>query len=388
MSRIAGRRRTSTRLETTLVGFDAAPRSFVRQISDLAHGLLSPVSTEGKTMAKTTYVTNLSTLNTAISKAASGDTIVLKSGNYGTLALKNKSFGAYVNIESQTKGGAKFTAVDIDNSDHFSFSGLTVSGEFRADNTSSCIKLSDSKIGGGTYFRDATSIVLTNNDITGTMNAVTLNDVRYVNVSGNTIHDAQSDLLRVTGDSYDVKILNNKLLDVASVNGDHPDMIQFIGTNGQTPTKVQIKGNVLYDDPSTGSTWSQGIFISDPTSEGYRDFLIEDNLINVGSPNGIYVNGGISNVVVRDNTLAIWPDGTGGSIRVVEKSGISNKGTKIEHNLARQVLNETTSLSSGLKISGNTLKAVSLPALLDGNAGVDTFFTDLVHDLVGTDLLF
>ena len=97
----------------------------------------------------------------------------------------------------------------------------------------------------------------------------------------------------------------------------------------------------------------QGIFISDPKSQGYQNILIEDNFIYVGTPNSIYINGAAKNVIVKNNTLLPWEGSSGGAIRVVEKSNRTNKGLQVSHNVVRTVIDETTSLSSGMKISNN-----------------------------------
>jgi hypothetical protein len=212
------------------------------------------------------------------------------------------------------------------------------------------------------------------------MNGLMLNSVAHAVVTNNVIHDPQSDILRITGSSNDIKVTANYLLDTHAVPGDHPDMIQFFGANGHTPTNIQIIGNVLYDNPATGSTPAQGVFISDPGAGGYKNILVEDNLINSDSANGIYVNGGTSNVVVNANVMATWPNGGGASIRVVEKAGMSNGGTIIEHNIARHILNETTKLSTGLTITGNKIETVKMADLL-GNWDhyVDASFGAVPH---------
>jgi hypothetical protein len=335
-----------------------------------------------------TYVSNASELLTALASASGGDTIVLRSGSYGALDLKGVSYASDVTLKSQSALGAKFTSVKLTDADHLVFDGVAVAGEFRAVDGSFAVKLLNSDVNGGAYFKNAWSLVVENNDISGSMNALTMNDVCYVQVRGNTIHDAQSDLLRVTGDSYDIRIENNHLLDVAAVKGDHPDIMQFFAYNGETPHDVVIRGNVLYDDPATGATPAQGIFLSAPAADGFRNFLIEDNLVNVGSVNSIYVNGGTHNVVVRDNVLPVWSDGTGGTIRLVDKDGVSNAGVTVEHNFARQILDETTALSAGLKIAGNVYKTAPMADLLtnwDGVAG--STFESLLHGMSATDLL-
>jgi hypothetical protein len=123
----------------------------------------------------------------------------------------------------------------------------------------------------------------------------------------------------------------------------HSDAIQMFGAKGKTPHDIVIRRNHIWDDFATGAptTAPQGIFISDPGPGGYRNILIEENLVNVRSPNSIYINGGQENVVVRNNTL-IPSEGDGGAIiRLAEKSGYDNSGTTVTGNVTKLLRDET-----------------------------------------------
>src|SRR5690606_35947496 len=132
------------------------------------------------------------------------------------------------------------------------FDGVSVAGEFRAWNGSDHISLLRSDVDGGGYFMKATDILLKGNHISGGVHSLILNDVDHAKVVANTIHDARSDLVRVTGDSDDVRIAYNHILDAHAIAGDHPDMIQVISRDGHTPSDISIVRNVIYDDPATG----------------------------------------------------------------------------------------------------------------------------------------
>ncbi|NIS31212.1 MAG: hypothetical protein GWO04_15280, partial [Actinobacteria bacterium] len=233
-----------------------------------------------------------------------------------------------------------------------------VAGEFRAWNGSDFVTLANSDVDGTAYFMAATNIVVRSNDITGGMNALIFNDVYHVDVLGNVIHDARSDLLRITGDSSDFDIAYNYLVETHSVAGDHPDMIQLLARNGQTPDNIRIVGNNLYDDPDTGSTPAQGIFFNDAAADGYRHVLIENNIVHSGSANGVYMSGGTENVLIKDNLLTVMPDGSGGSLRIVEDDGNHNRGTTVTGNTVRRILDETSDFSAGIVIENNTFQNV------------------------------
>jgi hypothetical protein len=299
-----------------------------------------------------TTVSNAKDLAAALSTAVGGDTVVLKAGDYGALNLKGAAFASNVTIESESPLGAHFTNVELSNVDHLAFSGVDISGEFKAVDGANNITLANSAVKDSAYFMNDSGVTLNADNITGGMNSLIFNDDAHVSVSQSIIHSAESDQVRITGACSDVTLQGNCILDSQAVKGDHPDMIQFMTRDGHTPTDVKIVGNVLYDDPATGATYARGVFINQP-GQGYKDILVQDNLIDVGSPNGIYVNGGISNVVVKGNVMPEWPDGSGGSIRVCEKEHVSDSGTLVEHNIGRQFLNETTPLSNGVTFTDN-----------------------------------
>src|SRR5690606_10585304 len=138
------------------------------------------------------------------------------------------------------------------NVDHLAFDGIAVAGAFRVLTGSEGVSLLNSDVDGTASFLRASDIYLKGNYISGEVNALIFNHTSHVKVIGNTIHDVRSDLVRVVGDSHDVRIAYNHLLDVVATDEDHPDMIQVIGSGEDTPSNVRIVGNIMYDDPATG----------------------------------------------------------------------------------------------------------------------------------------
>ncbi|WP_434055988.1 MAG: right-handed parallel beta-helix repeat-containing protein [Roseibium sp.] len=292
-------------------------------------------------------VSNSSELKNALSNASGGETIVLKDGYYGDLYISNEKYNSTVTIVAENTLGADFGKINITNGENISIQGVDANDFKVYDSSHIAIKDSHTKI----YFSNVYHADIDNNEVDGGYNGITLNDVRHFSVTNNYVHHVQSDLLRVTGDSYDGLIDNNILFDAMPVrysdgSVDHADAIQFFAYGGSTPHDIVISRNLIVDDRDTGAIYTQGIFLSDPSSGGYQNILIEDNLISVGSPNSIYINGGQKNVVVRNNSLIPNEDG-GGSIILAEKSGNNNSGTTVTGNIAKILTDETKSSNIG-----------------------------------------
>nr|WP_280523519.1 right-handed parallel beta-helix repeat-containing protein [Haematobacter missouriensis] len=164
-------------------------------------------------------------------------------------------------------------------------------------------------------------------------------------ITGNTFEKASNDLIQISRASHNGLIENNFLNDVVVTNSKaHPDLIQIFGYDGMNPHDITIRGNYLYDDPATGLNLAQGIFLSNPTGEGFRNILIEENLVSVRSPNSIFVSGGEENVIIRHNSLIAGPEGLkGGVIRLKDSTGqgFDNAGITVEDNIASRISDET-----------------------------------------------
>ena len=161
----------------------------------------------------------------------------------------------------------------------------------------------------------------------------------------NTFEKASNDLIQISRASYNGLIENNVLNDVIVTNPKaHPDLIQIFGYDGLNPHDITIRGNYLYDDPATGLNIAQGIFMAGPQAEGFRNMLVEENLVSVRSPNSIFISGGQENVVIRNNSLIAGPEGLkGGVIRLKDSTaqGFDNAGITVENNIASRISDET-----------------------------------------------
>lgn len=286
-------------------------------------------------------------LAAALATASGGDRIVLADGEYGTLRLNprhQKDLGRYagpVTIAAATPGGAVFDAIDLRQAENLAFEGLTIRTALIASNEARQISVTGSTAQ-KMRFSSVEGVRVEGNHIEGGDWALVLNRVRGFTVTGNTITRATEDLIQVSRDSSHGLIENNRLIDVIAEPPAHPDLIQIQAIDGLTPSDIVVRGNHLYDDPATGAVPAQGIFVNASNGEGFRNILIEQNLLSVRHANSLYVRGGQENVVVRDNTLIAGPEKMkGGVVRLARGGGFDNSGVTLEGNIFARLVDET-----------------------------------------------
>ncbi|UMA63305.1 right-handed parallel beta-helix repeat-containing protein [Roseivivax marinus] len=306
-------------------------------------------------LAAQTTVNGPSSLQRALGQALGGETFELAPGEYGSLVL-DAGFTQAVTLQSAERHGARFADVLIGGG-RVTLNGLRIDGSFRVEQARG-IELWNSLLTAQAEFVRSEEIVARGND----MRTLSIESSTDFTLDGNLIHRTDHDLLRVMGPSATGRITNNVLWDMiprhfADGSYTHADAIQFFGRETGTPHDIVIRGNLIYDDSRTGdggNLWGQGIFLSDAGADGYRDFVIEENLIAVGSPNSIFFKDatGGRNIRIANNTIRPWPDGDGGWIRLIGDS----RGVTVERNVAAGIESE-----GGADLAGNFLfsKAVS-----------------------------
>jgi hypothetical protein len=311
-------------------------------------------------------------LKTALGKVAAGETILLRDGNYGDLVI-GKAWPDYIDLVAQNKHKAVFGAVSAAGAvrGYVRFDGIRATS-YDLRTGAHHFELLNSLVTSNLYFKDVSDIVVRNtavrSDITDALHSVRANNIKRAVFEHNLFTGAQEDLMAVTGSSEDVRIVKNSFYNTKPkqtygpipvlVDGvqrkceyNHSDALQFFGSNGVSPSKVLIEGNLFFDDPSDNerrlgcaendvTITPQGIFLSDPNSIGYDQITIRANVFYLCSANTIYINGA-KNVLVENNTLIGCGNG-GGGIRVVEKAGKSNAGLVLRNNLARSISVEGT----------------------------------------------
>ncbi|MEM9128109.1 MAG: LamG-like jellyroll fold domain-containing protein [Pseudomonadota bacterium] len=296
----------------------------------------------------TTHVSNASELMAALGSASGGDTIVLKDGYYGDVRITH-DFPSDVSIVSETPQGASFGNLRLQ-STNTTFDSIKVNGTltlYAADT----VTVSNSRLSGFNEVNYSKNITITGNDIGGgtSSHGLFVETSSNFSITNNVLHDVDADMMRVMGNSYNGLIENNTFDDTSpykNSNGTyvHSDMLQMFGRDNGTPHDIVIRGNMFYDDPNTGDTgnlWAQGIFLSDAGSDGYRDILIEQNMLSIGSPNTIFVKDGTGaqGVEILNNTLLPWPNssgGDGGTIRLIGRTD----GVTVDGNVSAGIINE------------------------------------------------
>lgn len=295
----------------------------------------------------TIRVTNQAEFLSALKTAAAGDTILLADANYGNVEIKN-DYTSAVTIKAENALGAEFEALSLVGATNVSLDGLHTNGGLAVKSMSSGISVLNCDIDSVFYCRDVDGLKIDNVDVSGGQFGLLLNSVQNFSVTNSYIHEATEDLMRITGNSYNGVVENNVIADTTGGKPLHPDLLQFFGANGYTPHDITIRGNLMYDEAVVGQNAAQGIFLSDPnTSGGYKNILIEENMIKVNSPNSIYINGGQENVVVKDNVLMPGVGDGGAMIRLVGKAGLDNSGTTVDGNITKLIVDETKASTMG-----------------------------------------
>ncbi|MFN7224042.1 MAG: right-handed parallel beta-helix repeat-containing protein [Paracoccaceae bacterium] len=310
-------------------------------------------------------VANQQELLAALKTAQAGDTVLLADGHYGDIDLKNK-YTSSVTIKAENPLGAEFTRLGLVGATNITLDGLQFQTGLGIKDFSKGIAVLNSDVDGMIYCRNVDGLMIDNTEVSGGNFGVLFNSVQNFSITNSYIHHAVQDVMRITGNSYNGLVENNVIAETTGGYPLHPDLIQLFAANGVTPHDLTIRGNLLYDHNNPGETMAQGIFMSDPAKDGYRNILIEDNLLRVVSPNSIYINGGQENVIVQHNTL--MPAGTGGAIiRLAQKSGLDNSGTIVTGNVVKSILDET----KASQISDNYVYSKS--------ADMSTLFSSLDH---------
>lgn len=311
-------------------------------------------------------VSSADELAAVMAKAVGGEVVLLRDGHYGDLVV-GKQYADYVELLAENTQKASLGAVTLKGASrgYVRFNGLTVNN-YDIQTGAHHAEILNNLVRSNIYMKNASDVLVRNTtiqtDLTDGLHSSRLNSVKRVAFEHNWLSGAREDLMAITGDSEDVRIVKNVFYNTRPqqtigpvprmVNGverkcqyNHSDAIQFFGADGVSPRKILVEGNLFFDDPSDneirvdcgdGRITMQGVFVSDPNSDGYEDVTIRNNVFYVGSSNTIFINGAKSNVLVENNTLIGWGNG-GGTIRVVDQSGKSNAGLTLRNNLARSI---------------------------------------------------
>jgi hypothetical protein len=346
-------------------------------------------------------VTNNSQLQSALSKAHGGDTILLAAGNYGKSWITDRDYSSTVTIRSATLHQAHFDYLQVSGSSNLRFEGLDVGHALRAGETTGTIY---------TRVTGSTGIKMVGMAFHGSLDNNPGND-------GIGLHVARSSDFQLMGSSFrelyrgayieqdsNVTIASNSFqmirtdgLDVGAVNGlvidknsftnfrpaigDHADAIQFWLTNQPYgSSNISITNNTIMQGSGTGM---QGIFMSDPMSYGYKNVLVENNLIYGNDQyHGIYLNSVRGAQVIGNTVLSKSTDSKMMWIDLVNSSSVTVKDNLAEYILQHGVTG--LSMSHNADLSKMAWVRSLIPDLNSPASAKDLIINDYGYHLPGT----
>jgi len=267
-------------------------------------------------------VSSTAALTSALKSAHGGDTILLQAGTYSGFSLYHQDFGTGVTITSadpthqavltnfnmDTVQGLTFSRLDfqvltpawvgfnIYSSSHITFDRDHIHGPAGAPNPD---------VFGISVF-DSNNLAFTNNEVDQVAHGIGIARSDHIVVSGNNIHNVNSDALDFTQDS-NLVVRGNVLHDFFPTEGNHPDAMQFGTANTTTPSHdVTISDNLIYRGAGQNT---QGIFISDEVGNlAFQNFTITGNTV-VGTGSSALRATHNSGLVISGNNLVTLAGG-------------------------------------------------------------------------------
>ena len=276
-----------------------------------------PDTVDYATHAIFTTVNTSNGLWSAVKAALPGDTIYLAPGAYAAVSLAGMNPTGMVTITSLDPGHpAVIAGLTLTNSSNLTFSnieltpkaqgayGITLASDtnIRFDHIN--IHASATVDGNAVLIRDSKNVSVTNSDIHNIGTGISFVNSNTVLLSGNTLHNIQSDGMHGGGTS-NITITGNTFTDFSPKAGDHPDAIQF-WTSGSTTSAhdITITNNIITRGAGAAV---QGIFIgADPTLP-FHNVTITGNAIVGGLYNGIAFQSG-DNVKIEHNLVQGYKD--------------------------------------------------------------------------------
>lgn len=267
-------------------------------------------------------VTNAAGLTAALAAAKGGDTISLAGGNYGDVSIRDLKPTSTITLRSADAANpAHFDTLAVRASQNLTFRGLDIG---RGLNTGeldyfqlSAVRDSTKIVFDGNYFhgsldgnpandgyglvsQNVTALTLINNTFEELTRGAQLSGVTNMQVSYNRFLDLRSDALNLDG-SQNAVVENNVFQGFYPIAGDHPDAIQVHNIGYDTPlTNLTIRNNALLPGGTGGP---QGIWIAGAGTQGFKNIVIENNLLfGEGSFNGIGLSG-VTGATVKNNTV-------------------------------------------------------------------------------------
>ncbi len=342
----------------------------------------------------TTTVSTVTALESALSSAHAGDSILLAPGTYSGLSISNVNVaGGSVTIASQNSANpAVLTGLQVLTSSDLKFSGLDVIGSSTSvsyyANVSSSSNVSFSNMlfegpsptalndPGGLSLWHSSGISVTNStfeQLGGTNNsgaAMSIVGDNHDTVTGDTFFNLGCDGIDVDGGTSYINISNNTFTDFFYGAGYHAQAIHvWDGNSTSSANDITISDNI---STRGAGLPAQGIFIEDDNN-GTTPFLnltISGNTVVGSLGQGIALGGGsgdpdaTTGVLVTGNTVRGYTD-------ISAQLSVANSVNATVTNNSVTWLNYVNGIAdSGLTQSGNTiLSTITPPSPTLANAG-------------------
>lgn len=365
-------------------------------------------------------VSTAAQFQSALNSAKGGDKIVLAAGNYGSVYVQNHNYSSAVTITTSAANPAHFDGLFISNTKNLSLSGLDLGRSLTAGQAewtqlnyvynSSNIQFDNVTFHGskdndptndgvGLQLTGVAGFSMTNSHFSELYRGIAIQQSSNLTVKGNDFHTIRSDGMVVAAVDG-ITIDSNNFSDFRPIIPDHSDFIQFWNL-GQTKgsSNITIKNNVMFQPQFSGveGTGTQGIWISDPMEFGYKNVLIQNNLIySNGAYNGLSVNGGdgvqiLGNTVLSQSTDSkdfwIRMDGTTNvTVRdnIMDNMVLANMGTMTQSGNVN--LSQTPTLRTLFAHLNDPASAADLITAASGYKAVATLPAPPVSHAIGSGL--
>lgn len=346
------------------------------------------------------FVSNSVELQAALSTATANQTIILRDGIYEAedfgrsyFTLRDKDFGSQgltitaenphkaeitggfvlTDVTGVTIDGLRMTTQEPDTyaTLYEASSGVALSLNYTTDITlqnnqfeghditqdstwsTYTVPGSDNHAGGhGVWLRNTADVTIQNNEffelfngigfVASSENSAARPQTSNTQILENYFHDLRSDGIRGTDHQGTLVKLNvfddfHPYIPDTGGQGDHPDMIQFWGTNAQYGVQdFTIDSNIFYDpDDAVTAVFGHMTNLTDAERAliSFENFTITNNVIVSASPNAVGL-GSVESGVVSYNTLL--PNGLGRDPRIVLSSSETlNNQNSIDQDLIR-----------------------------------------------------
>ena len=297
-------------------------------------------------MQKTYQVSNAVELQEAFEKAVGGDTIEMAGGEYGALDLNRFHYDSELTIKSADPNDkATFTQIKVYEGSNFTFDSVNIIMQaddnstvstplFQVWNTQNVILrnsyiegdlpvngddpniattdrtnagIDGLPIGKGVIINYSDNVVIENTEMTNLYSGTQVSNVDGVKFLNNYIHD-----LRVGPFSglnvQNIEIIGNHYSTPnpwkLGGTGDHGNLVHYFTSPNQSEpsSNIIIKDN-FWEQGATSESALFGIYLDDNGyGVGYKDVVIENNIIHNGDSGGIVAEN-IDGLTIISNTL-------------------------------------------------------------------------------------